>query len=129
MTIKPHFHDSVCFWVLWQIIQWLKKALSGFTDLSWFRLDGNWGMKQFFKVISPLLCSLKKTLSSKLIPRKHTETLVLLSVLTAIQYFIFLFAINDKSARLLVRTRACTHLSITVVKLTSTCYVWFYVHS
>jgi len=37
-----------------------------------------------------------------------------------IQYFIFLFTINDKSARLLVRTRACTHLSKTVVKLTFT---------
>jgi len=29
----------------------------------------------------------------------------------------FLFTIKDKSVRLLVRTRACTHLSITVVKL------------
>ena len=50
-------------------------------------------------------------------------------VCTAIQYFIFLFTITDKSARLLVRTRACTHVSITVVKLTFTYYVWFYVHS
>jgi len=32
-------------------------------------------------------------------------------VLTAIQYFIFLFTIKDKSVRLrvLVRTRTCTH--------------------
>jgi len=29
----------------------------------------------------------------------------------------FLFRIKDKSVRLLVRTRACTHLSITLVKL------------
>jgi len=50
-------------------------------------------------------------------------------VLIAIQYFIFLFTIKDKSVRLIVRTRACTHLSITVVKLTFTYYVWFYVHS
>jgi len=33
-------------------------------------------------------------------------------LLIAIQYFIFLFTITDKSVRLLVRTRACTHLSI-----------------
>jgi len=50
-------------------------------------------------------------------------------VLTAIQYFMFLFTIKDESVRLLVRTRACTHLSITVVKLIFTYYVWFYVHS
>jgi len=50
-------------------------------------------------------------------------------VLTKIQYFIFLFAIKDRSVRLLVRKRACTHVSITVVKLTFTYYVWFYVHS
>jgi len=50
-------------------------------------------------------------------------------VLIAIQYFIFLFTIKEKSARLLVRTKACTHLLITVVKLTFTYYVWFYVHS
>ena len=31
-------------------------------------------------------------------------------VLTAIQYFIFLFTIKDNSVRLLVRTRACTDL-------------------
>jgi len=36
-------------------------------------------------------------------------------VLTAIQDFIFLFTIKDKSVRLLVRPRARTHLSITVV--------------
>jgi len=30
---------------------------------------------------------------------------------------------KDKSARLLVRTRACTHLSITVVEITFTYYV------
>jgi len=50
-------------------------------------------------------------------------------VLIAIKYFIFVFTIKDKSVTLLVRTRACTHLSITVVKLTFTCYVWFHVHS
>jgi len=50
-------------------------------------------------------------------------------VLIAIQYFIFLFTIKDKSVRLLVRTRACAHLSIAVVKLSFTYYVWFYVHS
>jgi len=50
-------------------------------------------------------------------------------ILIAIQYFIYLFAFNDKSGRLLVRTATCTHLSITVVKLTSTYYVWFtYIH-
>ena len=49
--------------------------------------------------------------------------------LTAIRYFIFLFIVKDISARLLVRTRGCTYLSITVVKLTSTCCVWFHVHS
>jgi len=47
--------------------------------------------------------------------------------LNTIQYFIFLFTIKD--LRLLVRTRACTNLSITVVKLTFTWNVWFYVHS
>jgi len=41
----------------------------------------------------------------------------------------FLFTIKDKSVRLLVRTRACTHLSVTVVKLTFTYYVCFYIHS
>jgi len=37
-------------------------------------------------------------------------------------YFIFLFTIKDKTVRLFVRTRtrACTHLSITDVKLTFT---------
>jgi len=50
-------------------------------------------------------------------------------LLIAIQYFIFLFTIKDKSVRLIARTKACTHLSITVVKLTFTYYVWFYVHS
>jgi len=50
-------------------------------------------------------------------------------VLIAIQYFIFLVTIKDKSVRLLVRTKACTHLSITVVKLTFIYYVWFYVYS
>jgi len=53
----------------------------------------------------------------------------ILIVLTAIQSFIFLFTIKDKSVTRLVRTRACTLLSITVVKLTFTYYVWFYVHS
>jgi len=33
-------------------------------------------------------------------------------VLIAIQYFIFLVTIKDKSVGLLVRTRACSHLSI-----------------
>jgi len=46
-------------------------------------------------------------------------------ILISIQYFIFLFTINDKSARLIVRTRACTHLPITAVKLTFTQFVWF----
>jgi len=41
-------------------------------------------------------------------------------VFIAIQYIIFLFAIKDKSARLLVRTTTCTHLSIAVENLTST---------
>jgi len=50
-------------------------------------------------------------------------------VLIAIQYSIFLLTITDKSVRLLVRSRACTHLSIIVVKLTFTYYVWFYVYS
>jgi len=50
-------------------------------------------------------------------------------LLIAIQHFIFLFTITDKSVRLLVRTRACTNLSMTVVKLTFTYSVWFYVHS
>jgi len=36
---------------------------------------------------------------------------------------------KDKAVKLLVRTRGCTHLSITVVKFTFTYYVWFYVHS
>jgi len=40
-------------------------------------------------------------------------------VLISIQYFIFPFTIKDKSVRLLVRTRACIHLSIIVVKLTA----------
>jgi len=50
-------------------------------------------------------------------------------VLIAIQYFIFMFTIKDKSVRQLRRTRACSHLSTTVVKLTFTNYVWFYVRS
>jgi len=50
-------------------------------------------------------------------------------VLIAVQYFIFLFTIKDKSVRQLARKRSCTHLSIAVVKLTFTYYVWFYVHS
>jgi len=45
-------------------------------------------------------------------------------VLIDTKYFIFLFAIKDKSVRLFVRTRACTHLSITVVKHIFTYYVW-----
>jgi len=45
-------------------------------------------------------------------------------VLIAIQYFIFLVTVKDNSERLLVRTRASTHLSITVVKLTFTYYVY-----
>jgi len=49
-------------------------------------------------------------------------------VLIAIQYFIFSVPVKDKSVRLLVRTRVCTHFSITVVKLISTYYVWFYIH-
>jgi len=47
-------------------------------------------------------------------------------VLIAIQYIVFR---SQSRTRLLVRTRACTHLSITVVKLTVTYYVWFDVHS
>jgi len=50
-------------------------------------------------------------------------------VLTAMQHFIFMFTIKDKSVRLLVRTRACAHLTIAVVKPTFTYYVWFYVYS
>jgi len=50
-------------------------------------------------------------------------------LLIAIKYFIFLFTIKDISVRLVVRTSACTHLSITVVKLTFTYYVRYYVHS
>jgi len=45
-------------------------------------------------------------------------------VLIAIQYFMFMFTIKDKSVRLL----ECTHLSITVGKLIFTYWVWFYVH-
>jgi len=41
-------------------------------------------------------------------------------VLSAIQYFIFLFTIKDKSVRPVITTTACTHLSITVVKLNFT---------
>jgi len=40
-----------------------------------------------------------------------------------------MFTIKDKSVRLLVRTRACTHLLMTVLKLTFTYYVRFYVNS
>jgi len=51
-------------------------------------------------------------------------------VLIAIQCFIFSVHIKDKSVRLFVRTRACTHLSIALVKLKFfTNYVWFHVHS
>jgi len=50
-------------------------------------------------------------------------------LLIAIQHFIFLFTITDKSIRLLLRTRACTHVSITAVKLTFTNYVWLYIYS
>jgi len=46
----------------------------------------------------------------------------IITVLIAIQNIIFPFIIKDKSARLLVRRRACTNLSITVVKLTFTYY-------
>jgi len=53
----------------------------------------------------------------------------IITVLIAIQYFIFLVTVKDKSLRLLERTKACTHLSITAVKLTFTIYVWFYVYS
>jgi len=52
-----------------------------------------------------------------------------MTVLIAIHCFIFLFTIKDKSVKLSVTTTACTHLSTTVVKLTFTYYVWFYVHS
>jgi len=55
--------------------------------------------------------------------------IIIVGLLIAIQFFIFLFTIKDKSVRLLVRTRACIHLSITVVKLAFTYCVWFYVHS
>jgi len=55
--------------------------------------------------------------------------LQIIIVVIATQYFIFLFTIKNRSVRLLVRTRTCTYLSITVVKLTFTYYVWFYVHS
>jgi len=52
-------------------------------------------------------------------------------VLIAIQYFVFLFTIKDKTVRLglLITTRACTLLSKTVVKLTFAYYLWLYVHS
>jgi len=53
----------------------------------------------------------------------------IINVLIASQFFLFLFTIKDKSVRLLARTRACTHLLITVVKLTFTYYVWFCVPS
>jgi len=36
-------------------------------------------------------------------------------VFIAIQYFIFLFTIKDKSVRLLERRRTCAHLPIPVV--------------
>jgi len=55
--------------------------------------------------------------------------IIIIGLHIAIQHFIFLFTIKDKSVRLLVRTRAGTHLSMTVVELTFTYYVWFYVHS
>jgi len=51
--------------------------------------------------------------------------LKIIIVFTAIQYFIFLFTIMDKSVRVLVRKSACTRLSITVVKFTFTYQVWF----
>ena len=44
-------------------------------------------------------------------------------VLIAIQYFIFLFTVTDKSVRLSVSSRAGTHLSITVAKRTFTYFV------
>jgi len=53
----------------------------------------------------------------------------IITVLIAIQYLIFLFTIEFKSVRLLVRTRTCPNLSVAFVKLTWTYYVWFYVHS
>jgi len=53
----------------------------------------------------------------------------IITVHIAIQYFIFLFTVKDKSVRLLVRTRACIDLLVAVVKLTFTYYVWYYVHS
>ena len=59
----------------------------------------------------------------------YINVVKIIIALIAIQDFIFLFAINDKSARLLVRTKAPNHLWIIVVKLTFTYYVWFYVHS
>jgi len=49
-------------------------------------------------------------------------------LLIAIQYFIFLFTIEDKSVRLLVRTRVCTHFSITVVELTVITYRFTFIH-
>jgi len=51
--------------------------------------------------------------------------IIIVGLLIALQYFIFLFTIKDKSVRLrvFVRTRTCTHLPITVVKLTFTYYV------
>jgi len=49
-------------------------------------------------------------------------------VLIAIHCSIFLVTIKDKSERLLVRTRACTHLSIIVVKLTFTYYGFTFIH-
>jgi len=50
-------------------------------------------------------------------------------VLIEIQNFIFLFTIKEKSVRLLVKTRACSHLSKTFVKLAFTYCVRFYIHS
>jgi len=36
MTIKAHFHDSVCCWVLWHILPWLKKP--SLVPLIWTRI-------------------------------------------------------------------------------------------
>jgi len=57
MKIKAHFHHSIYFWVLWQIVPWQKKPSLVPLIWAWLYLKG---MKQFFKVILPLLCSLKK---------------------------------------------------------------------
>jgi len=55
--------------------------------------------------------------------------IIVVGLLIAIQRFIFLFTMKDKSVRLRVsvRTRTCTHLPITFVKVTFTYCVWFYV--